>query len=69
MIKRIIPVLLAWGLLLALPLKAAAHELPQERNDCSIEVQVRFDGEEVTGGTITAVRVGYVDEEYGSCFF
>ena len=69
MSKRIFAILLALALLLSLPLQAAAHDVPQERDDCSIELQVRYNGEDVTGGTLTAIRVGYVDEDDGNFFF
>lgn len=69
MIKRVIPVLLALVLLLSLSVTAFAHDVPQERDDCSIEIQVRYDGENVSGGTLTAIRVGYVDEDDGNYFF
>lgn len=69
MMKRVVPALLALVLLLAMPLTASAHDVPQERNDCTIEVQVRYDGEDVSGGTLTAIRVGYVDEDDGNYFF
>lgn len=69
MIKRLISALLALALLPAMSLVAAAHDVPQERSDCSIEVQVRYDGENVSGGTLCAIRVGYVDEDDGNYFF
>lgn len=67
--KKIIIVLLALSVLLSLPLTAYAHDVPQERDDCSIEVIVRYDGQNVDGGTLTVIRVGYVDEEDGNYFF
>ena len=67
--KKMITVLLALSVLLSFPLTAYAHDMPQERDDCSIEVIVRYDGENVDGGTLTAIRVGYVDEEDGNYFF
>lgn len=67
--KKMIIVLLALSVLLSFPLTAYAHDVPQERDDCSIEVIVRYDGENVNGGTLTAIRVGYVDEEDGNYFF
>ena len=69
MIKRVIPVLLALMLFPGIALQAFAHDVPQERNDCAIEIQVHYDGEQVSGGTLTAVRVGYVDEDDGNYFF
>lgn len=67
--KKVISLLLALSVLLSFPLAAYAHDVPQERDDCSIEVIVRYDGENVDGGTLTAIRVGYVDEEDGNYFF
>jgi hypothetical protein len=67
--KKIIIVLLALSVLLSLPLTAYAHDVPQERDDCSIEVIVRYDGQNVDGGTLTVIKVGYVDEEDGNYFF
>jgi hypothetical protein len=67
--KRIVTVLLALSVLLCLPLMAYAHDVPRERDDCSVEVIVRYDGENVNGGTLTAIKVGYVDQEDGNYFF
>ena len=55
--------------MLCISFAAYAHEIPQERSDCSIEIIVRYDGENVSGGTLTAVKVGNVDEENGDYFF
>jgi len=67
--KRIVTVLVLISVLLSLPLMASAHDVPQERNDCSIEIIVRYDGKNVNGGTLTAIKVGYVDEEDGNYYF
>lgn len=67
--KRILTFLIALSVVCAIPLTAYAHDVPQERNDCSIEVIVRYDGDNVDGGTLTVIRVGYVDEEDGNYFF
>lgn len=67
--KRIVSALLILTVLLGLPVRASAHDAPEERNDCTIEVSVRYDGEAVSGGTLTVIRVGYVDEENGDYFF
>jgi hypothetical protein len=58
---------LIWMLCLAVPVRAL--DTPQERDDCSIEVLVRYAGENVQGGSLTAVRVGYVAQENGDWFF
>ena len=67
--KRVLTFLLVLSALLTLPLSAYAHDVPQNRNDCSIEIIVRYDGENVDGGTLTAIKIGYVDEENGNFFF
>lgn len=67
--KRILSLLIALAVLCCLPLTAYAHDVPQERNDCSVEVVVRYDGKDISGGTLTAVKVGYVDEDDGNYFF
>ena len=43
---------------------ANAVELPQERTDsCSIEISVQYDGKPIKDGKLTAVLVGYMDQE------
>lgn len=69
MIKRICAILFAVVVLCGLSLAAIAHEVPQDREDCTITVLVRYDGETVSGGSLTAVRVGYVAERDGDYFF
>lgn len=69
MMKRICTLLLILTILVCLPLTAYAHDVPQDRNDCSIEVIVRYDGKDVDGGTLTAIKVGYVDSEDGNYSF
>lgn len=68
--KRISALLIASLLLAALPVTVFAHDYVQmDKTDCTIEVVVRYDGENITGGTITAVKVGYVHEEDGNYSF
>jgi LPXTG-motif cell wall-anchored protein len=67
--KRIVTALLAFSILLCLSLIAHAHDAPQERDDCSINVTVRYNSENVDGGTLTAIKVGYVDQDDGNYFF
>lgn len=67
--KRILTFLIALSVLFSVSLTAHAHDVPEDRDDCTIELIVRYDGENVTGGTLTAIKVGYVDEEDGSYFF
>ena len=69
MMKRILSLLLALSVLLLLPMAALAHDVPQQRDDCSIEVVVRYEGEDVSGGTLTVIRVGFVAEDDGNYFF
>lgn len=67
--KRFVTFLIALSVFLVCPLSVLAHEIPQVREDCTIEVIVRYAGEDVSGGTLTAIRVGYVAEENGNYFF
>jgi LPXTG-motif cell wall-anchored protein len=67
--KRCVTFLLTLSLLLCFSLTVHAHDIPEAREDCSIELIVRYAGEDISGGTLTAVRVGYVDEENGDYFF
>lgn len=67
--KRIFSLLFALIILCYVPLMACAHDVPRERSDCSIEVTVRYAGKDINGGTLTAIRVGYVDQEDGNFFF
>lgn len=67
--KRLFSMLLVLFVLLQIPIVVDAHDVPQERNDCSIELLVRYDGKDVDGGTLTAIKVGYVSEDDGNYFF
>lgn len=67
--KRILTFLIALSVLLTISVAAYAHAIPEERNDCSIEVIVRYNGEDVSGGSLTAIRIGYVAEDDGNYFF
>jgi len=67
--KKIFALVVAFSLLCSMALTAHAHDVPQERDDCSIEVVVRYNGEDIDGGTLTAIRVGYVAEDDGNYFF
>ena len=68
--KRLFSLLLVVAVLLCQPLMTYAHDYVQmDKTDCSIELLVRYAGEDITGGTLTAVRIGYVDEDDGNyCF-
>lgn len=68
--KRWFSLLLALCLLLSQPLTVSAHDyVRMDKTDCTIEVLVRYEGEDITGGTLTAIRVGYVYEDDGNYSF
>ena len=67
--KRVLTFLIALAIIFVIPLTAYGHDVPQDRSDCSIEVIVRYDGKDINGGTLTAIKVGYVDEDDGNYFF
>lgn len=67
--KRILIVLMVISVLFALPLSASAHPVPDSGEHCSIKVNVSYGGKAVNGGTLTAIKVGYVDEDDGDFFF
>ena len=68
--KRLFSLLLAIIVLFCQPLAVFAHDYVQlDKTDCSIEMLVRYEGENITGGTLTAVRVGYVQEDDGNYYF
>lgn len=70
MIRRILALLAAVFVLGAAAPTAAAHPVPDvTRKDCSIEVTVHYDGRPVSGGTLTATRVGEIGETDGNFFF
>lgn len=67
--RRIVTLVLTVLVLFSLSLTVHAHDVPQARDDCSIEVIVRYNGKDISGGTLTAIKIGYVDEEDGNYFF
>jgi len=67
--KKFIAILVAVLLLAILAMPAAAHDVPQDRNDCSATITISYDGKAVNGGTLTAIRVGYIGEDDGNYFF
>lgn len=69
MVKRIASLVFALLLLCALPLTASAHDMPQDRDDCTIELLVQYQNTPIDSGTLTAILVGYVDEDDGNYFF
>ena len=52
--KHRIALLLAVLLLCALPVTVYAHEVPDETRKGSITVDMKYDGQAVTGGTLKA---------------
>ena len=69
--KHVISGLLALLFLLALPLSAAAHAVPDESRNghCSITVSMTYKGKAVPGGTLVLYKVGDVAEEDGNYSF
>ena len=67
--KKILLFLLTFSVLLSFPMIAQAHDVPQDREDCSIEVIVRYEGENLDDGTLTLVRIAHVEEEDGNFYF
>ena len=67
--KRMLTFVIAIFLLCAISITAYAHDVPQERYDCSLEMIIRYKGENLNSGTLTAIKVGYVDEDDGDYFF
>ena len=58
--KRILPLILCVFMLCSFAFSAHAAQ------DGSSEVKVRYNGQDVNGGELIAVRVGYADEEAGA---
>ena len=68
--KRLFSLLLVILVLFCQPLAVFAHDYVQlDKTDCSIEMLVRYEGENITGGTLTAIKVGYVAEDDGNYYF
>ena len=62
MTKRLFSILTALLLTLCLPVAALAHEVPDLNP--SIEVTMKIGDKTVSGGTLTATLVGYIDGDY-----
>ena len=60
--KRLFSILTALLLTLCLPVAALAHEVPDLNP--SIEVTMKIGDKTVSGGTLTATLVGYIDGDY-----
>lgn len=69
MTKRLFSILTALLLTLCLPMTASAHEVPDLTRTGSIEVIMKYGGKAVSGGTLTATLVGFIDEDDGNYFF
>ena len=67
--KKILSFLAAALLLACLPLHAFAHEVPDMDRQGSIEITMKYGDKAVSGGTLTATKVGKVEEEDGNYFF
>ena len=69
--KHVISGLLALLFLLALPVSAAAHAVPDESRNghCSITVSMTYKGKAVCGGTLALYKVGDVAEDDGNYSF
>ena len=69
--KHVISGLLALLFLLALPLSAAAHPVPDESRNghCSITVSMTYKGKAVRGGKLALYKVGDVAEDDGNYSF
>lgn len=67
--KQIFSVFMALCLLCMAPVAAYAHEVPDESRKGTITVEMEYEGQAVTGGTLTAYRVGLVQESDGNYSF
>lgn len=67
--KGILSFLAAALLLACLPLNAFAHEVPDMDKQGSIEITMRYGDKAVSGGTLTATKVGEVAQDDGNYFF
>lgn len=68
-IKQICSVLLALCLLCMASVTAYAHEVPDENQKGTVTVKMEYDGKAVAGGTLTAYRVGQIQESDGNYSF
>jgi len=66
--RKLLSLFTAALIVLALPAAASAHEVPRDIPG-SIEVNVRYGGKGVPGGTITCIQVGEVVEDNGNYSF
>lgn len=68
-IRRIAALLMCAWLVCALSAEAYAHEAPDTSRKGTITVNMVYDGKAVTGGTLTAYRVGQIQEDNGDYSF
>ena len=68
-IKQIFSLLLAFFLLHMASVIAYAHEVPDENRKGTVTVEMEYDGKAVAGGTLTAYRVGQIQEYDGNYSF
>lgn len=68
-IKQIFSLLLALCLLCMGSVTAYGHEVPDENRTGAITVEMKYDGKTVAGGTLTAYRVGQIQEYDGNYSF
>lgn len=68
-IKQIFSLFLALSLLCTASVTAYAHEVPDGGRKGTVTVEMVYDGEAVTGGTLTAYRVGQIQEYDGNYAF
>lgn len=68
-ITQICSVLLAFCLLCMASVTAYAHEVPNEARKGTITVEMEYEGKAVAGGTLSAYRVGQIQESDGNYSF
>lgn len=68
-IKQIFSLFLTLCLLYMVPVTAYAHEVPDENRKGTVTLEMEYDGKAVTGGTLTAYRVGQIQESDGNYSF
>ncbi|MDO5423397.1 MAG: SpaA isopeptide-forming pilin-related protein [Eubacteriales bacterium] len=68
-IKPIFSMLLALCLLCGVSAAACAHEVPDEDRKGTVTVEMKYNGSAVSGGVLTAYRVGEIQEDDGDYSF
>lgn len=67
--KRLLCVMMIWSVLLAGTVTVCAQEVPELDRSGSIQVEMRYAGKPVSGGTWMLYRVGEIQEEDGNYGF